>query len=278
MFSVFDTRQKVVVGGRKYYLIKQIGEGAFAYVYSAKAKHPVDGVVDVAIKKILCQSDEARHDAMKEIDVLMQVKHEYILPMYGSEIVNTTQGSEASIVMPLCELGTLQQYVTLGTYPHRSGLIHPSVRPEVQDAIPSVLLKAALGLEALHAAGFRHADLKPDNVLLHSNTSGTVIPYLTDFGSVAPIRTVLLSKRDRQSAQDYAASFSTASYRAPELWEPADQRYEPAEGLVIDGKSDVWAFGCLMYALLFASTPFESTTQGLSSLAVQSGTFKIPGC
>jgi serine/threonine protein kinase len=278
--------KKVVINGVSYTEKKLIGEGAFAYVYHMKAYSPMrladaGGATDktkqqYAVKKLLCQTPEQRNDALKEIEVLKTVDHEFVMPYVDSESNQT----EVYIVMPLCDLGTLQQFVTRGVFPFQSGIVYNStgsaLDTAIKDGLPRVLLQTVTGLLALHRAGFRHADLKPDNILLQFLPSAEVKPLITDFGSATPIRQVVQSKADRLNLQEYAASYSTASYRAPELWEASDQTLSNDGKLVVDGKADVWSFGCIIYALLYASTPFESAAQGLSTLAIQSGTYKKP--
>ena len=69
--------------------------------------------------------------------------------------------------------------------------------------------------------------------------------------------------------QDDAARFATASYRAPELTQvPSDT--------IIDERVDVWSMGCLLYAMAFGRSPFDSPTEGVLRLAIMNGRFNFP--
>jgi len=279
-------KEKVVISGKKYYIKKQIGEGAFAYVYHVKAKQPAKGneIEEYAIKKMICQTAEQKADALKEINVLKAVNNEYVMPYLDSDSTTCSQTHHTLIyiIMPICRLGTLQQFVTRGVFPYQSGVLNGSTDSVVDNAIrkslPSVLVQALWGLQALHEVGYRHADFKPDNILIQltGDNNGGIRALLTDFGSATAIKQVAGTKKERLAIQEYAAGYTTASYRAPELWDAVGQVSSNDDTLVIDGRADVWSFGCVLYAVLFASTPFESRTQGLSTLSILSGNFSIP--
>lgn len=75
----------------------------------------------------------------------------------------------------------------------------------------------------------------------------------------------------RLMVQDEAAEQSTMPYRAPELFDtPTNSR--------IDELVDIWSLGCIMYALLYLHSPFETaqTEQGSIALAVMNAQYKFP--
>jgi serine/threonine protein kinase len=125
----------------------------------------------------------------------------------------------------------------------------------------------------LHARGFAHRDLKPHNILLTS--SEPMEPVLTDFGSLAPAKTQILSAHDALELFEDAAQFCSAPYRAPELWESHSST--GLRGEINNGKCDVWSLGCVLYAMAFGPySPFESGTEGVLRLAIFSGNVRFP--
>jgi len=103
----------------------------------------------------------------------------------------------------------------------------------------------AEGLQAAHAAGVVHRDLKPGNVMLLPD--GTV--RILDFG---------LAKARDQSISETGAHFGTVSYMSP----------EQVQGDKVDGRADLWALGVLMYEMLTGRKPFNGDEEVAVALAI----------
>ncbi|MGZ3476522.1 MAG: serine/threonine-protein kinase, partial [Polyangiales bacterium] len=108
------------------------------------------------------------------------------------------------------------------------------------DRALALIRELASGLDAVHAAGFVHRDVKPSNVLVEE---GTGRPVLLDFG--------LARNPVRGSAKSLGAG--TPWYMAPEQVDD-----EEVEALEISARTDVYAFGCTAFELLTAAPPFET--------------------
>ena len=143
-------------------------------------------------------------------------------------------------------------------------------------------------VKAMHDAGYAHCDIKLENVMLdqsNSNSSSSYVdeemgsgitmtnsnsttsssngnsshnlgtPVLMDFGSARPLVIQLRDRKTVLNLTEQASQNSTVSYRAPELFD-GGCRHGPDEPNV-DGKVDVWSCGCLLYALMYGTSPFE---------------------
>ncbi|GMF28988.1 unnamed protein product [Phytophthora fragariaefolia] len=95
-----------------------------------------------------------------------------------------------------------------------------------------------------------------------------------DFGSVAPLRVHLRDPMDCRKLWEDAARFSSAAYRAPELWDAGPGAVELS---AVDGRADVWSLGCVLYAMAFGPfSPFEHPRDGVQHLAIVNGYVSFP--
>ena len=109
-------------------------------------------------------------------------------------------------------------------------------------------LLAALG--AAHARGIVHRDVKPENVFLHKDTSGSLRVKLLDFGvakQVTQADPVGLAMRTLEGVK-----VGTPHYMSPEQW----------EGLALDARSDVWAAGAVLFTATVGYPPFDADDLG----------------
>ncbi|CAL8575397.1 Serine/threonine-protein kinase env7 [Xanthoria parietina] len=116
---------------------------------------------------------------------------------------------------------------------------------------------------------YAHRDVKPGNIMI--SDSGTS-PILMDLGSLAPSPVHITSRALALQTQDLAAEHSTLPYRAPEL-------FDTKTGAVIDAKTDIWSFGCTLFACLVGKSPFEmrsEETGGSLSICVLGGDWRFP--
>ncbi|KAL8729823.1 MAG: hypothetical protein Q9166_004464 [cf. Caloplaca sp. 2 TL-2023] len=116
---------------------------------------------------------------------------------------------------------------------------------------------------------YAHRDVKPGNIMISDNGTS---PILMDLGSLAPSPLHITSRALALQTQDLAAEHSTLPYRAPEL-------FDTKTGTVIDTKTDIWSFGCTLYACLVGKSPFElrsEETGGSLSICVLGGDWRFP--
>ncbi len=157
----------------------------------------------------------------EESRIAASIEHPNVVPIYAA-------GEEDGI--PYIAM----RYVAgsdLGRRIAREGRLEPA---------PAVALIAQVGngLDAIHAAGLVHRDVKPANVLL-SGEEGAEHAYITDFGVARNVAT--------QSGLTQTGRFvGTLDYVAP----------EQISGGPLDARVDVYALGCLLYKLLTGQVPF----------------------
>jgi serine/threonine kinase 16 len=187
---------------------------------------------------------------LRELEVhreLSRLQHQNILPL-----VDWGQNGEDDLMLmfPLYRRGSLRDEINrrvLGMASanrRKDALKTPWKTKELKDIFTGI----CRGVSALqdHSPAWAHRDVKPENVLM--TDSG--IPQLMDFGSVTTAEVKIRSRKEALMLQDQAAEHSTMPYRAPEL-------FEVASSCDIDGRTDVWSLGCLLFAMVWGYSPFE---------------------
>lgn len=235
--------------------------GAFAFVYKVMSINKDDNKEMYALKKIICQTEEQMDQARKEVQMMTCIKHPNILSLVDccEQLSSKTTGghTEMLLLMPLMAY-SLQSIID-------NGCGYPSCSLSDGLDVLNILRQCVEGVTAIHSHGVRHGDLKPANILLSTSYHAVI----TDFGSASEIPFTVTSRSVALEVQERASEFSTASYRAPEL-------FNTPSSCTIAGEPDVWAIGCIMYCLFYSQTPFESPSEGLSTLAVMSAHYSIP--
>ena len=210
-----------------YRLGALLGAGGMAEVYRA-----LDPALDreVAVKVLLApRASDAGYVARfrEEARRVAALNHPHIVPIYAF-------GEERGLlyhVMPLVP-------ETLRDRLKREGRLAP------KEAV-RLVLQVASALEAAHALGLVHRDVKPENILL--TAEGDTL--LTDFG----IARDLASLRKTGTVPTLSATglpVGTPEYMAP----------EQLRGDVVDQRADVYALGAVLYELLTGKVPFEDET------------------
>ena len=241
--------ESVTINGNHYALRRQIGEGAYAFVFKGKRNG-----VRYAIKKIMTSTSEQVVEADNEIRALLRFKQNTsIIELIDYEKIDNFM----YLVFPLFS-DDLQQLIQKSVYPASVFRDESEVRGVLQEIISAIMF--------IHQHSYRHADLKPSNILLSVHEDQISRIVLADFGSCVQFQDVS-SRQEALKVMDHAMKYSSANFRSPELYEtPANTR--------IDGSSDIWAVGCIIYSMLFSINPFER--DGLSTLSIMNGNFIFP--
>jgi Tol biopolymer transport system component len=219
-----------------YEVTAPIGRGGMGEVYRAR-DHRLQR--DVALKVLpaaVSQDPDRLARFAREARLLAALNHPNIAVIYDIE----EDGERRALVMELVEGVTLADRLAQGPL-------------QTDDAI-QVALQIAEALEAAHEQGIVHRDLKPANVKIRPD--GTV--KVLDFGLAKALLPADVLSADSLQAQTTASApvttdgmiLGTATYMSP----------EQARGRGIDRRTDIWAFGCVLYEMLTGRHAFTGET------------------
>ena len=206
----------------RYRLDRELGQGGMATVYLA---HDLKHDRDVAIKVL--RADVAQtvgaERFLREIRMAARLSHPHILPLFDSGQVDDA----LYYVMPVVRGESL-----------RDRLDRERMLP-VADAV-RIASEVAGALEHAHRSGVVHRDIKPDNILLQDGHA-----LVADFGIGKALETI-----DTETATQTGVSVGTPAYMSP----------EQASGEAVDGRSDIYSLGCVLYEMLVGEPPFTGPT------------------
>jgi Tol biopolymer transport system component len=233
--AVPDSAQMVHRQIGPYTIVAPLGAGGMGEVYRAR-----DNKLgrDVAIKILpshFTADPERRTRFAREARLLATLNHPHIGAIYGLE----ESGGLTALVLELVEGPTLADRLERGPLPISETL---AIARQIADA-----------LDEAHEKGIIHRDLKPANIVLQGAAGPVacdVRAKVLDFG----LAKTLLAP----SANPTLHPTGTAEGRI--LGTPAYMSPEQARGLPVDKRTDIWAFGCVLYEMLSGRRPFEGAT------------------
>jgi serine/threonine protein kinase/tetratricopeptide (TPR) repeat protein len=206
----------------RYRIERELGVGGMATVYLARdLRHDRDVAIKV-LRQDVAQAVGAER-FLQEIRLAAGLSHPHILPVFDS-------GEAAGLLF----------YVM----PNAEG---QSVREQLDDGGPlpvttavRIAREVAEALDYAHRQGVVHRDIKPDNIMLHEGHA-----MVADFGIGKAVGAV-----EAQAFTQTGAAVGTPAYMSP----------EQAAGEAVDGRSDLYALGCVLYEMLVGEPPFTGPT------------------
>lgn len=226
--------------GRKVSLGKQLAEGGFSFVFEAFDENNAL----YAMKRIHCPDQEILEGCRREIAVHRAVQHPNVMPLFGSAV----QGDACFMLFPYCP-NSLRSMVNQ-TNPLLNQSLILKEQPWDDVFVLNLFYQVCSGVQALHDHGFSHRDIKLENVLLSASQQK---PLLMDFGSTGPLERRIEGRRDVLEVVEQAAQHTTLPYRSPELFDGVLRVGDELDYRAVD----VWSLGCVLFAILYGSSPFE---------------------
>ncbi len=180
----------------------------------------------------------------REAEVLAALNHPNIATIFGLE----RSGATIALVMELVEGDDLSQRLTRGPIP-------------LNETLP-IAKQIAEALEAAHERGIIHRDLKPANIKVRADGRVKVLDFGLAKLTASPEASQLSSGSSGAVARSptYPPTINSPAVTAVGviLGTAAYMSPEQAKGRVVDRRSDVWAFGCVVYEMLAGHRPFEA--------------------
>jgi serine/threonine protein kinase len=224
----------VVIRG-KYEILEKIGTGGMATVY--RARHLAFGEI-VAIKLV---GPKLAHDAdflkrfRTEAVVTRKLQHPNAVRV---DDLDTTEDGRPFIVMEFVNGRSLREVIrTEGAMPLPRAL--------------AIARQACSALAAAHAIGITHRDIKPDNILLAPSPGGDIVKVL-DFG-IAKVKEGSFDTGEGYTPTQTGMVMGTPQYISPE-------QAMGKRGAEVDGRSDLYSLGVVLYEMVTGRLPFSSDT------------------
>ncbi len=233
----------------RYSIDREIGRGGMSIVYLARDL-PRSRFVALKVFRPDIAAVLGPDRFLAEIQVAAGLAHPHILPLFDSDVANGL----LFYTMPYVEGESLRQRLTRER------------RLPVAEAV-SIACDVAEALSYAHEKNIVHRDIKPENILLEAGH-----PVISDFGIARAIR-----EADESRKTGTGLVVGTVGYMSPEQ---ATGQKE------IDGRSDIYSLGCVLYEMLVGRTPSDARTSLISErqdvpidiqLAIETALAEQPG-
>lgn len=217
-----------------YRIVEKIGAGGMGVVYRAQDTKLAREVAIKVLPEVFAQDPERLERFQREAQLLASLDHPNIAAIHGLE----ESGDLHYLVLELVPGGTLAEQLALGPMDVAASL--------------RICVQIAEALEAAHQNGVIHRDIKPANIKVTPENKVKVL----DFGLAKAFASEGLSpdfstlSRVAATATQEGVIRGTPSYMSP----------EQARGKTVDKRTDIWAFGCVMYELLTGRRAFPGQT------------------
>jgi serine/threonine protein kinase len=218
----------------RYELKEELGHGGMATVYRAYDPLFEREVALKILNRELLDDPQVRERFERETRIIAKLEHAAIVPVYDVGHDN----NQLFFVMRYMSGGSLTERIQ-----NRSLLL---------SQMAHIIQRVATALDYAHARGVIHRDLKPGNILFdeHNNT------YISDFGIAKLMQA------------------TTTITKSGILGTPTHMSPEQAKGEAVDGRSDIYSLGVILFEMLSGKTPYDATTP--LGMAFKHATYPVP--
>ncbi|HEX8983230.1 MAG TPA: serine/threonine-protein kinase [Ktedonobacterales bacterium] len=225
-----------------YQLLERLGGGVFGTVYRAQPANGVDASTptSMAIKVLRPPaSDPLTQQAVAHTERIAALRHRHIIPLAGA----VTEGSTVGIAMAYARGGSLADVLS------RPGAI---AVPLAAGVVARLAAQLGHALQAAHAIGIVHGDIKPSNIFVRTSSRGAPMAAMSDFGQSG--LTPLAAQMAMQGGQLDDWIGKQLQFAAPEQLRGA---LSPA--------TDQYGLAAVLYYLLTGRPPFIGSPETLPS-------------
>lgn len=228
---------------KRYEIIERLGAGGMATVYQATDKNLGRDVAIKLLHEHLIYEESFKERFEQEARLVAALNHPNIIQVFDFDMLETSNGAVYYMVMPYLVGKTLDDIldecrIEGATLPH--------------DRIQQITSDIASALDYAHQNGMIHRDVKPANIIFNDHNRA----ILTDFG--------IARLAQQSNITQEGMIVGTPNYMAP----------EQALGEAVDGRSDIYALGVILYEMLTGRPPFDN--DGTVSVLLKHATVEPP--
>jgi len=217
----------------KYRVEKVLGAGGMGYVVAARHLQLDQMVAMKFLRKGALDNKEAGARFLREAKAVVKLRNEHIAKVFD---VGTLESGEPYIVMEYldgCDLSALAK---------DRHLIPPAEACEY-------VLQACEALAEAHSLNIIHRDIKLANLFITRGPAGGPLVKVLDFG---------ISKTNPFGESEHDMTRTASMLGSPRFMSPEQMRDPRA----VDGRTDIWSLGVVLYRLVSGRPPFEADTLG----------------
>ncbi len=211
---------------QRYQIKEKIGTGGMARVYRGVDTNLEREVAIKVLHEHLAEDVMFKDRFEREARFVAGITHPNIVQIFDYSVIQRDDYPLYYMVMSYIPGQTLRECLQICT---------ESESPLPRERVLEIMLNLTSALSYAHAKGLIHRDVKPANIILHTETGQA---HLTDFGIARMMQGSNLTQE--------GSAIGTPAYMSP----------EQATGDVLDGRSDLYALGIILYEMLAGQPPF----------------------